>query len=525
MGIYKLMRKKMRYVSSASISALIMILFSLMTGNSVSAVRAVIMFVMHVVADVLGRKYDMLSAISLSALILLVDNPYYIINAAFILSYAAMLAVAVTAPITVRFFRSDNGFLNTIIFNLSMTFTSMPIMSCLFYRIPTYSILLNIIVVPLMGVMLAMAIVGMVVSVCSMTLGTFLIGCSVYILRLYEGLSVFTKGLPWSSIVTGDIDTEGLVIYYIVLLMMLWLMWKCKENKISYKMTICMLFIVMLYIVYSPKQSEFEMSFLDVGQGDGIYIHSATGNDYLIDCGSTDEENVGKYKLESFLEYKDVDDIEYVFISHCDTDHISGIIELIERGNIAIKCIVLPATERLYQSDNGIKLLDTAYDYGIEIEYFGKGSSLNDGELELVCVSPDIKNSYDDINEASMALMIRYRKLQAFFAGDIGEETEKLLLDDIGIFMEETAKKTTDVVTTIYKVAHHGSKYSSCTELLELLKPDIAIISCGEDNSYGHPHEETLRRLEQISSQIFMTKDIGAIVVNYEKELMLYGFK
>lgn len=515
----------MRYVSSASISALIMILFSLMTGNSVSAVRAVIMFVMHVVADVLGRKYDMLSAISFSALILLIDNPHYIINAAFVLSYAAMLAVAVTAPIVVGFFKSDNGFSSTIIFNMSMAFTSMPVMSCLFYRIPIYSILLNLIVVPLMGVMLAMAIAGMVVSVCSMALGTFFIGCSVYILRLYEELSSFTKALPWSSIVTGNIDTEDLIIYYIVLLVMLWLMWKCKEYKRLYKLTICMLFIIMIYIVYSPKQSGFEMSVLDVGQGDVIYIHSANGNDYIIDCGSTDEENVGKYKLESFLEYKDVDDIEYVFISHCDTDHISGIIELIERGNIAIKSIVLPATERLYQSDNGIRLLDIAYDYGIEVEYFGRGSSIKDGELELVCVSPDIKYSYNDINEASMALMLRYRSIQAFFAGDIGEKTEKMLLDDISIFIEETAKKTTGDITTIYKVAHHGSKYSSCIELLELLKPDIAIISCGEDNSYGHPHDETLRRLKNTCSQIFITKDVGAIIVDYETELMIYGFK
>ncbi|MBQ2745300.1 MAG: DNA internalization-related competence protein ComEC/Rec2 [Lachnospiraceae bacterium] len=521
MGLYGLMRRKMRYLSSATVSAFIMVLFSMMTGNSVSAVRAVIMFLMHVVADVLGRKYDMLSAISLSALILLLDNPFYITNASFILSFAAMIAVSVTAPIVIGFVEGENSIVKTILFNVSLTFTSLPINSCLFYRIPTYSILLNLVVVPFMGLMLAMTIVGIMVSAFFETIGALCIGCAVYILRLYEMLSGFTESLPCSSVVTGYIDDKSVILYYCALIAALFIMWRKSVHKI----VLLMLIVFMSYIVYSPKSDEFEICFLDVGQGDGAYIHSVNGNDYLIDSGSTDEENVGKYKIESFLEYKDVDDLEYVFVSHCDTDHISGILELIERENVVIKNLVLPETERVNASDNGAKLVELATSYGVEVKYFGKESNLKDGELEFLCISPDVDISYADINEASMTMLVRNDNLQVFFAGDIGVDTEKQLLDDISGFMTETKNRAEGKITTIYKVAHHGSQYSSSMEMLETLQPDIAVISCGEDNSYGHPHDETIERLKCSGCEIVKTMEYGAVIFKYDNDINIYKYK
>ena len=560
MGLYSLMRRRMRYISSAAISAVIMILFLAMVGNPISAVRAVIMFVIHVLADVLGRKYDMLSAISISALMLLIDNPFYITNSSFILSYSAMVAVSVTAPVILDYFAMKNSLFKMVLFNLSLTFTSMPINSCLFYRLPTYSIFMNLMVVPLMGIMLAMAIIGMLFSVFAEGLGAACLGTSVYILRFYEWLCRVAENLPASSVVTGNVSMGQMVIYYCALTVLLLAMWRqcirrdsgkektyegqdkndkknkydnqnkyksieLKTKKSSVKLSkryinngvIIFLAFLMIYIVYQPKNNGFEIYFLDVGQGDGAYIHSETGNDYLIDCGSVDEKNVGKYKLESFLEYKDVDRVECVFISHCDTDHISGILGLIELGNIAVETIALPATERENPSQNGTKLVRMANEKDIEIKYFAKGSSYRDGDLELVCISPDVNDEYGDINEASMVLMMRYENVQVLYAGDIGLETEAGILKSVEAFMNDTMKGTDKEAMTIYKVAHHGSKHSNSEELLELLQPDIAIISCGESNSYGHPHTETLERLKKVECKVFMTKDVGAITVKYEK--------
>lgn len=557
MGLYHLLRIRMRYLSSAAISGTMMILFVVMTGNSVSAMRAVIMFLMLVIADVFGRKNDMLSATSLSALFLLFDNPFYITNASFILSYSAMIAVAVTAPVVVEYYKTENNFVKMLLFNICLTITSMPVNTCLFYRLSTYSILLNLLVVPLMGLMLAMAILGMAVSIVSQVIGEACLGTSVYILRFYEWLCHMAEGLPASSVVTGSMSIEMILLYYGLLVAILLLMSrkgertkrkvdakiKCKirgkwqgeineivkvkrpgENNGKIKvidLVIAALLIIMIFIVYKPKTDGFEMIFLDVGQGDCAYIHSEDGNDYLIDCGSTDERNVGKYKLESFLEHKDVDCLEYVFISHCDTDHISGIIELIEREEVGIDNLVLPVIEKNNPSDNGRVLMQLASKRGIDVLYLGMGSNIKDGHLEFICLNPESDTNYSDINEASMVLFMRYKRLVTFFAGDIGEKTERLLLDDISFYIDDTKRKLIKEPTVIYKVSHHGSMYSSSVELLEILEPDISIISCGEGNSYGHPHEETLKRFERVGTLVLSTPESKAVVVYYYDEISI----
>ncbi len=530
-GIYKILRRKMWYISSATVSTLIMFGFSVMTGNSVSAVRAVAMFIMHVIADVCGRKYDMLSALSLSGLLLLMDNPYYITNSSFLLSYAAMVAVSVTGPMVVEFVASKNGVLNTILFNISLTFTSMPINACLFYRLPTYSMLLNLIVVPLMSVVLLMTILGIIAGFVVEQAGIFLIGTAVYILRLYKMLATWTEGLPFSSVVTGGLQWEAVIAYYGCLVAVLLIM---KYGKSLSKVLI--LACIMAAIVYSPKHTEFKICFLDVGQGDCSYIHSETGVDYLIDGGSTDEQGVGEYKIENFLEYMDVDTIEYVFVSHTDTDHISGIMELMERGMIGIDNLVLPVTDRAdveqvlagyYEttsdsvSENIVELTLLAKDNDINIMYFGAGDSLTDGNIKFYCVSPDIDETYADINEASMVLLMQYKQMNAVFTGDIGADTEQSLVEDM---VRLTENKPDSI--TVLKVAHHGSKYSNSQAWLDTLKPDIAVISCGEDNSYGHPHEEAVERIEEVGSAVWNTAECGQVILEYKKgELDLNVYK
>lgn len=544
MGIYHILRKWMRYTSSTAISTFIMLLFGMMTGGSVSTVRAVIMFVMHLSADVLGRKYDMLSAISLSALLLLWDNPFYITNASFILSYSAMLAVTVTAPLVVSFFNTENNIIKIMLFNISITFTSMPINMCLFYRISSYSIFLNLLVVPLMGIILTMSIVGIVLTSLSVALGEACFGISVYILRFYEWMCRMVDRLPLSSVVTGDLSIDGILMYYMIFILLLWLMYKMRGNHTTQKnidsqsvigsrkagsaylpmknvivirvVAIAFLIFIMLFIVYRQKSDAFEICFLDVGQGDCAYVHSESGNDYLIDGGSSDEGEIGKYKLESFLECRDVEKLEYVFVSHCDSDHISGILELIERGNIAIDYLVLSQTEKKSPSEGGRMLITLAEEKSIDVLYFESGSYIKDGELEFLCIGPKSGVEYSDINEASMVFFMKYKNLVTFFAGDIGIDTEKILIDDILLFLEQVQKSINEELYVVYKVAHHGSRYSSGEKILEALNPNMAVISCGEDNSYGHPHEETIERLKESGAIILITSIQNQINITFD---------
>ena len=517
MGIYKFLRMRLRYASSAFFSGAVMLLFLVMTGSSVSAVRAVIMFIIHVIGDVLGRKYDILSAVSLAGVCLLIKNPYYLLNASFQLSFGAMIAVGVTVPIVVEFIKVKNKIAQGFIFNVSLTFTMMPINCQLFFRLSTYAPVLNILVVPLMSYVLLMSIVGMIAGGFSSIAGEFFIGSAVYILRLYESLSEMVSKLPYNSVVTGTMGLKRIVLYYFIMIILLVIMAVRKYKGVRDIIIILMFLAPMAILVYSSKTDGFQIYFLDVGQGDSAYIHSASGHDYLIDCGSSDEKNVGRYKLESFLEYMDVDTLEYVFVTHSDSDHVSGILELIERGYIKIEYLVLPKLDEALEDDNYKEIKAAAEKQGIDIMYFSRGKSIEDGLLKLSCISPGAAEHYDDINDSSLVLTVRYKNIGVLFTGDISETVEKQLLEEAKTFKEELTDINSEDTMTILKVAHHGSKYSNCEEILDALKPDVAVISCGEDNQYGHPHRETLERLENCGSKIFDTSQMGQITVEILK--------
>lgn len=513
MGIYRLLRRKFRYGSSAAVSGSVMVLFLMLTGSSVSAVRAVIMFILRLVADVLGRRYDMISSVSFAAIFLLIENPYYLINSSFVLSFGAMVAVGITAPNIQKFLGEKNNIVSLVIFNLSITVTMLPINSMLFYRISTYAPLLNLVVVPLMGIVLLMSAAGMFIGSLCPCAGEFIIGSAVYILRFYTELCNVFQKLPYASVVTGNMGVIRNVLYYLCLVCMLMYMRYDgkKENKLPLMRRMFVpgiLVCTMIFLVYGNKNKEFLICFLDVGQGESAYIHSASGYDYLIDGGSTDEKKVGEYKIESFLEYYDVDSLEYVFISHFDTDHVSGIVEILERGMIKVKNIVLSNSVQNNENENYIKIMNLANENHINIINFARGDILEDGELKFMCLSPDKESDYGDINDNSMVLYMSYKSLSALFTGDISRNVEKEIIRYVSDGSVEI-----DTSFSVCKAAHHGSAGSNSEEFLKMIEPDIAVISCGEDNSYGHPHAETLNRLEATGSEILRTDELGAIIL------------
>ena len=575
MGLYKLLRRKMRYVSSATISLGIMTLFLVFIGNPISATRAVIMFFVHIFADLYGRKYDVLSALSLAAIIILMDNPYYLLNASFQLSFIAIIAVSVSAPIvTSLFFRDEEddakdkkkevnknenrkntleksgrymlitGVCNVsmyigriLIFNIAMTITLMPINSYLFFRHSTYSPLSNMIVVPLVGLVLGMTLLGMISAIFIPALGTFFVGTGVYLLEFFTWLSEKIVELPYANVITGKISLLEVILCYVILTIGLMRAWKMTENikKFWRYVELFLLLIIFLFLVFREKIDRFTVSFLDVGQGACIYIKSDEGNDYLIDGGSSDERNVGEYRIESFLEARKIEKLEYVFVTHCDTDHISGISEIIERENISIDNLVLPDISVNARDEKYLKLVELAKLQGIEVIYMKSGDKLKDGQMMLSCINPSGEDEVNkasakvvttDINDASLVFVLEYKELSVVLTGDIGKEVEKQILDDLELMLLKSGEKSdTYQKIVVYDVAHHGSANSNSDEFIHLITPSISVVSCGKDNSYGHPAKEVLERLKDVGSEIWCTFESGQIEI-YEGEegMMVKGF-
>lgn len=240
---------------------------------------------------------------------------------------------------------------------------------------------------------------------------------------------------------------------------------------------------------------------LDVGQGDGIFLRGPEKVTYFIDGGSSDVKGVGKYRIEPFLKAKGVERLNYVFISHGDLDHLSGIDEMLERQKrgVVIENLVLP-TKAVWDKKL-MQLANKALHYGTRVFVLEKGQQLVEGEMKLKCVFPDDTYEGKVGNASSMVLSLQYGEFDALFTGDVEGEGEEKLKEELG--------KTYDVL----KVAHHGSKYSTKAEILGKIRAKIGLISSGRKNSYGHPHKELLKRLKKEKIKVYGTKENGSVTI------------
>jgi competence protein ComEC len=212
-----------------------------------------------------------------------------------------------------------------------------------------------------------------------------------------------------------------------------------------------------------------------------------------------------------YLKSKGIRKLDYCILTHPDEDHKSGLIEII-KSDYAIDNLILP--EIGIEDEAYAELEQLAREAGIQVMYISKGNVIKEDELEMECLHPYQDYVPESRNDYSTVLSMSVGKLDILFTGDIeakGEEEITKLL-----------KKDYDIL----KVAHHGSKKSTSMEFLGKVKAEYAIISCGENNRYGHPHQELLERLEEEDMEILNTKDVGAITIRVKGEWLEYsGYK
>lgn len=374
MMIYKLFKRFLSgYVVPFSASMTVLVLYSVMTGNSVSAKRAVIMCVISMGADVLGRTYDVLSALSLSVLLLVFENVFIIYNSGFQLSFGAIIGIAVVYPAFAKLFvepldkwadRLDRKrqvvkrqmlksvviFMGNIFSSVSVSLVTLPIIMYQYYQVPVYSIFLNIIVIPLMSLVLLCALIVAVVGCFSLPLATFFMGTVHYILKLYTMLCSAFESIPGNIWVTGKSEFQDCVMFYILLGLFVALVSfskvknvEKKSDKKSKKGSFIQVYVaivgIAIIVLIPEKEDGLTIRMIDVGQGECIYVQYQNET-YLFDGGSTDLTAVGERRIFPCLRSHGVTDVDYVFISHADTDHISGLLELLDMQDSTFLCYV-----------------------------------------------------------------------------------------------------------------------------------------------------------------------------------------
>lgn len=511
LGVYRLIRKTgLKYLPAGILAMGILTLYVLMIGASVSAVRAYIMLSLKIGADITGRVYDMLTAAMLGAAITVIYQPLYLTDGGFHMSYGAIIGISLVLPLLKHCFTCGHKWFAGFYASMAINIMLFPITLWFFYVFPTYSVFLNMLVLPLTGPVLGLGILGCFLFCLIPSVGKLCLKTCGYILEFYESVCRVGNKLPFARLVLGKPAVWKILLYYLFLLIILifisWVM-KRKWKRIRCRLAWFALVIPIGVIIVRPY-GKLDITMLDVGQGDGIYLRGPHGCTYFIDGGSSDESGLGKYCIEPFLESQGAGVLDYVFITHGDSDHYNGIEEMLKRQDVGIRIthLVLPAH---YNSDNDLSVLaENARDVGVKVLKMKAGDYLKEGDFILTCLQPSEDENDLKSNAASLVLELEYRAFSMICTGDVE-----------GIGEERLLQKLKDKDYDVLKVAHHGSKYSTSKQFLELSSPQIALISAGENNSYGHPHEELMERLLNAGCKIYNTRENGAIMLETDGDL------
>ena len=534
MVIYRLLRRRFRFLFSAAVSIPVVLSFGIMSGFGISTIRAIIMFILKIIGEVLGRKYDAITAISLAGLVLLVQNPFVVCNSGFQMSFGAIIAIVLILPIVEEILNTDNKIIKVLSANFTISLVMNPILAWNYYELPTFSFLLNIVVVPLMSVVIVSSIVGIFCSCIMFGFGKVVIFPGCGILELYTFLCNIINKSSVASIVVGQPKVTIIIVYYAILLVVLFglknirtkytraekerniikketglvLEKKAKKERrikgqnVKLRLACIVGFLLLNCLIYYIPNPGFYITFINVGQGDGILIHGDNGTKVMVDGGSTSEKQVAKNCIVPYLKAESIGTIDYSIITHTDKDHISGILEILENNNsnrIRIKNLVMPDINM--KDDTYNELIEKAKLKKINVLYIKKGDTLSLGKTKIKCIYPETTTTASDKNDYCTVLSVKNKTSKILLTGDISKEIEEKIKDDI----EENY--------TVLKVAHHGSNYSSSEKFLKKVNPKYSIISVGKNNSYGHPGNETMERLRKQGGVIYRTDEKGGITI------------
>ena len=498
--------------------------YGILIGQPTTAVRALLMFFVLQGARLLGRSYDLLSALAFAGILMLLDNPDLILDGGCRLSFCAVIGVGWYVSEKNKIFRSigekekrknrgkggkgsnAGAILENIRAGWYLWLFTLPVMLDTFYQVSVVGILWNLVAIPLLPVIIASGGLGVVLAGWNIFLGS-LAGSPAYgMLQLYQEIGNISEKLPVGMWTPGQPSKPVIAGYYLVIFLLVLVekqlikrekRWKIR--KIFPGMELCSMLLLLLLMAH-PWQQREKITFLDVGQGDASLLQSG-GQTLLLDGGSTSQKNVGTYVILPYIKQQGISCLEAVVLTHTDQDHINGVIEVLEEGKkgwLTVKNLMYPYW--MEGTEQGKQLKKLAEEAGASCRKIRAGDRLTIGKAEAVVLYPKEQEKIAEPNAGSLVLFWKWEGVRAMFTGDLPEEKERELLQNLP-------------ACEILQVGHHGSATSTCREFLEQVQPSLAVISCAMKNRYGHPSPDTVDRLKKTGCEIRYTMKSGAITI------------
>ena len=514
LALYRLLRRMGAGLWASALSAALFLgFYALLTGADTGVLRSGLMLGLGFLALCLGRSYDLRSAASLALFLLLLRSPLQLFQCGFQLSFLAVFAIGGPGQAFVRRYAAKRKLLAALIQSLTVFLVTLPVIAYWFFSLPPYGILLNLALIPMTGFMLFLGLLTLAAASLVPPLAALpalFLECG---LALQNALCALAECLPFHRLLIGRPRLWQLLLYSLFLCLCFGLLLDkvpkrggVSEKQFRRALTLGAAFAAALSLL--PLRSQVpRIWILDIGQGDAIVIEQ--GNRCItIDGGSTSRPDCGQRILEPFLESRALGTVDAAFLTHADRDHTNGIVYLTSRASaIRLRRVILTAAA---ESDPRYAELKTALCERPETElsYMGAGDVYG----SFRCLWPARDALPAETNEQSLILLFQANGKRCLFTGDAGTESEEKLLSELNAPGHETERAALSELYLL-KVGHHGSRGASSEAFLELLSPDCALISCGRENSYGHPHAEAMERLHRHAGQVHSTANEGALSV------------
>lgn len=481
-------------VFTALLGLPVLAMFTAMVGFTPSVCRACLMTALMMLGLCIDREYDGPTALAFAVLAMLLGNPMAVASVSLQLSAASVTGIFLFCKPIYRTltekWKADSKWmaalrkwtLSSVSVTLSAMFFTTPLCAVHFGMISLIGIVTNILTLWAVSIIFC----G-IFAVCAVSLvwhggAVFLAGlvsCLMhYVLKCVQILSAF----PLAAVYTDSIYIAVWIVFCYCLVGVFLLI---KHRSVT-QLTLCALFALMTAVLFSwmvPWCSGMQMMVLDVGQGQSIVLQ-AEGRTFLVDCGGDSDEATADI-IASTLLSQGIHRLDGIVITHYDRDHAGALPYLLTR--LDTDYLIAPYTqqETVLPSING-RAIQTKEDMRI---------NLKTGSIQIFA-----SGYWGDGNENSLCVLFEWQNCAILITGDRSSLGEKLLLKKIDL-------PKVDVLIA----GHHGSNDATCRELLDTVQPDIVMISVGEDNLYGHPHGETLDRLEEYGCEVYRTDQNGTL--------------
>lgn len=499
-------------VAQIVLTLLVLGFYACLTNLKPPVVRASIMGAVLLLGTLVQRRSDAFNSLALAALIILMANPLQLFQSGFQLSFAAVGAILYLYP-KLSEWQPFKGALDVsrhrpwLRYSVSLMLVSaavflgtLPFTLLYFNRLPNFSVLANLVIVPLAFCGLASGVTAAVVNLALPGLADVFMNATWVFLSLLTRFVDWAAGLPFShwEIHKYSLWTAG--AYFAGLFLVI----NIRQRRARYLLVVGALLLgnVLIWRQALGRDIHLRVIFFDVGQGDAALVRFPGGRHMLIDGGRRVlEYDAGARVIAPYLRREGIRRLDAVVLSHADADHVGGLPHILRSFEV----------QEVWDNGQGresrtyaeyLHVIDSLKIARRRVQAGDLLVEFNPAKVFAMHPTAEYLRTNPDLNDASLVLKISYGDVDLLFPGDVERAGEKQLVRYAGLLESE-----------ILKVPHHGSRTSSTSPLLEPVQPRLAVLSVGEHNKFGHPHADALRRLQSATGQILRTDRQAAVIL------------